>query len=528
VTLPAGPASLPAPAACLIVLDGWGLAPPGPGNAVSLAQTPVFDELWSSYPHTQLATSGRAVGLPEGQMGNSEVGHLNLGAGAVVRQDLTRIDDAVADGSLEHNEALAAAFADVERVHFIGLVSDGGVHSSLSHLEALITMASQRGVPEIIVHCFTDGRDTLPTAAAEQLEGLERVCAGLPGARIGSVIGRYYAMDRDSRWDRTQLAYDMLVHGRAEFHAASAPEAVRAAYARGETDEFIKPTLVGEEALIRSTDSVVAFNFRPDRMRQITRAVAEPGFGEGSGEDLPGWVGRGGAAPVARYTTLTEYEEGWPYPVAFGPERPATTLGAVLAAEGEPQLHVAETEKYPHVTYFFNGGEERPLAGERRELVPSPRDVPTYDHKPEMSAAAAAAAFVTAWNEQRPRFGIINFANADMVGHTGVIEAAVRAIETVDSCLGDVVAAVHQSGGVCVVTADHGNADQMLEPDGSTNTQHSLNPVPLIVTSGAVATLAPGGVLADVAPTVLELLGMGQPEAMTGRSLIGSGGSGDR
>jgi 2,3-bisphosphoglycerate-independent phosphoglycerate mutase len=494
---------------------------------VSLAQTPVFDELGSSYPHTQLTAGGRAVGLPEGQMGNSEVGHLNLGAGAVVRQDLTRIDDALADGSLERNEVLQAAFADAERVHLIGLVSDGGVHSSLAQLEALIAMAAKRGVPEIVVHCFTDGRDTLPTAAAGQLEMLERHCAANRGARIGSVVGRYYAMDRDSRWDRTQLAYDMLVHGRAEFRAASAPEAVRDGYARGETDEFIKPTLVGEEALIRSTDSVVAFNFRPDRMRQITRALAEPGFGD-DGEDLPGWVGRGGAQPVARYTTLTEYEEGWPYPVAFGPERPATTLSAVLAAAGQPQLHVAETEKYAHVTYFFNGGEERPLAGERRELVPSPRDVPTYDHKPEMSAPAAAAAFVTAWREQRPRFGIINFANADMVGHTGVIEAAVRAIETVDACLGKVVGAVHAGGGVCVVTADHGNADQMLEPDGSPNTQHSLNPVPLIVTSGAVGALADGGVLADVAPTVLALLGMAQPNAMTGRSLIGSGGGGDR
>jgi 2,3-bisphosphoglycerate-independent phosphoglycerate mutase len=521
VTLPVGPASLPAPAACLVVLDGWGLAPPGPGNAVSLARTPVFDELWSTYPHTQLTAGGRAVGLPDGQMGNSEVGHLNLGAGAVVRQDLTRIDDAVADGSLERNEVLQAAFADAERVHLIGLVSDGGVHSSLAHVEALIAMASQRGVPEIVVHCFTDGRDTLPTAAAEQLELLERHCAAHRGARIGSVVGRYYAMDRDSRWDRTQLAYDMLVHGRAEFHADSAPAAVRAAYARGETDEFIKPTLVGDEARIRATDSVVAFNFRPDRMRQITRALAEPGFGEGA-ERPPGWEGRGGADPVARYTTLTQYEEDWPYPVAFAPERPATTLGAVLAAAGRPQLHVAETEKYAHVTYFFNGGEEQPLDGERRELVPSPRDVPTYDHKPEMSAPAAADAFVQAWREQRPSFAIINFANADMVGHTGVIEAAVRAVETVDRCLAEVVGAVHESGGVCVVTADHGNADHMLEPDGSPSTQHSLNPVPLIATSAAAGKLAGGGVLADVAPTVLELLGIAQPTAMTGRSLLAS------
>jgi 2,3-bisphosphoglycerate-independent phosphoglycerate mutase len=519
-SLPDGPTRLPAPSACLIVLDGWGLAAPGPGNAVSLARTPVFDALWAAYPHTQLTAGGRAVGLPDGQMGNSEVGHLNLGAGSIVRQDLTRLDDAVADGSLARNEVLQAAFGGAERVHFIGLVSDGGVHSSLAHLEALVAMAAARGVPEIVVHAFTDGRDTLPSVAAEQLAGLEHRLAALPGARIGSVVGRYYAMDRDSRWDRTQLAYDMLVHGRAEFHAASGAEAARAAYERGETDEFIKPTLVGAEACIRPTDSVVAFNFRPDRMRQITRALAEPAFGEDPAQELPGWTGRGGAQPVARYTTLTEYEEGWPYPVAFTPERPATTLGAVLEADGASQLHVAETEKYPHVTYFFNGGEEQPLRGERRELVPSPRDVPTYDHKPEMSAAAAAQAFVTAWGEQQPRFGIINFANADMVGHTGVIAAAVRAVETVDACLGEVVAAVHSSGGVCVVTADHGNADNMLEPDGSANTQHSLNPVPLIVTSPAAGSLRDDGVLADVSPTVLALLAIAQPAAMSGHSLL--------
>jgi 2,3-bisphosphoglycerate-independent phosphoglycerate mutase len=520
VTPPAGPAGFPVPAACLVVLDGWGLAPPGPGNAISLASTPVFDELWATYPTTQLTAGGRAVGLPDGQMGNSEVGHLNLGAGSIVRQDLTRIDDAVADGSLRENPALRAAFSDVERVHLIGLVSDGGVHSSLAQLEALIEMASQLGVPDVVVHCFTDGRDTLPTAAADQLEQLERRCAALGGARVGSVVGRYFAMDRDSRWDRTQRAYDLLVHGRAEHRADSAAAAVRAAYERGETDEFIEPTLVGDEARIRAHDSVVAFNFRPDRMRQITRALAEPAFGASGQEDLPGWRGRDGAEPVTRYTTLTEYEEGWPYPVAFAPERPTTTLGAVLAREGATQLHVAETEKYPHVTYFFNGGEEQPLDGERRELVPSPRDVPTYDHKPEMSAPAAAEAFVRAWGEQQPRFGIINFANADMVGHTGVIPAAVRAVETVDSCLAEVVSAVHASGGACVITADHGNADNMLEPDGSPNTQHSLNPVPVIVTCPAVGELRAGGVLADVAPTVLDLLGMAQPAGMTGRSLI--------
>ena len=516
MSLPPGPPSLPAPCACLIVLDGWGLAEPGPGNAVSLAHTPLFDELWRDYPHTTLATHGRAVGLPEGQMGNSEVGHLNLGAGAIVRQDLVRIDDAIADGSFAANPVLRAALADVERVHLIGLVSDGGVHSSLGHLFALIDCARAHAdaggaQKEVIVHAFTDGRDTLPHAGVAFLAGLDAT----EGARVGSVVGRYWAMDRDRRWERTQRAYDLLVHGRAPHTAPSGEEAVRAAYERGETDEFIEPTVAGAEAAIAPGDSVIAFNFRPDRMRQLTRALAERGFAE---------VDRGGAQPLKRLTTLTEYEEGWPYPVAFAPERPATTLAATIARAGARQLHVAETEKYPHVTYFFNGGNEAPQQGERRALAPSPRDVPTYDQRPEMSAREAAAAFVAAWREDAPQFAIINFANADMVGHTGVISAAVRAVETVDECLGQVLAAVHESGGVCVITADHGNADHMLEPDGSPNTAHSLNPVPLIITArNGLSLRAGGGVLADVAPTLLELLGLEQPAEMTGRSLIEHG-----
>jgi 2,3-bisphosphoglycerate-independent phosphoglycerate mutase len=513
----AGPGSLPAPSACLIVLDGWGLAEPGPGNAVSLAHTPVFDALWASYPHTTLTACGRAVGLPDGQMGNSEVGHLNLGAGTVVRQDLVRIDDAIADGSLARNETLRAALSGAPRVHLLGLVSDGGVHSSLEHVRALIELGRELGVEDLVVHAFTDGRDTLPHAGAAYLTELD----GTPGVRVGSVIGRYWAMDRDRRWERTQRAYDMLVHGRAPYSADSGAQAVTAAYERGETDEFIEPTVVGEEARIRAGDSVLCFNFRPDRMREITRALAEPGFGEGA-EELPGWAGRDGAEPVARYATLTSYEEDWSYPVAFAPEHPETTLSVVIAAAGASQLHVAETEKYPHVTYFFNGGEEAPLSGERREMVASPRDVPTYDLKPQMSAREAADAFVGAWREDAPRFGIINFANADMVGHTGVIDAAVTAIETVDDCLGRVVAAVHEVGGACLVTADHGNADHMLEPDGSPNTQHSLNPVPLILTCTAAMLRQDGGILADVAPTVLQALGIAQPPAMTGRSLIES------
>ncbi len=516
MSLPPGPPRLPAARACLIVLDGWGLAEPGPGNAISLARTPVFDELWSCYPHTTLTACGRAVGLPEGQMGNSEVGHLNLGAGAVVRQDLVRIDDAIADGSFARNHVLRGAMAGAGRVHLIGLVSDGGVHSSLAHLRALIALGVELGVADLVVHAFTDGRDTLPHAGAAHLAELDATS----GARVGSVVGRYWAMDRDRRWERTQRAYDLFVHGRAEHRADDGEQAVRDAYARGETDEFIAPTLVGAEARIRPGDSVIAFNFRPDRMRQITRALAEPGF---AGE-LPGWQGRGGAEAIARYATMTRYEEDWSYPVAFAPERPATTLSRTLAQAGVSQLHVAETEKYPHVTYFFNGGDETPLTGERRELVPSPRDVPTYDHKPQMSAQEAASAFVEAWRAEPEgfTFAIINFANADMVGHTGVIPAAVAAVETVDECLGRIVAAVHERDGVCLVTADHGNADHMLEPDGSPNTAHSLNPVPVVLTCPAVALRQQAGILADVAPTVLATLGLEQPAAMTGRSLVES------
>jgi 2,3-bisphosphoglycerate-independent phosphoglycerate mutase len=511
-----GPQQLPVPRAVLIVLDGWGLADPGPGNAVDLAETPVFDELWSRYPTTTLTACGTAVGLPEGQMGNSEVGHLNLGAGSVVIQDLTRIDAAAEGGEFSRNDALRNAFSGADRVHVIGLVSDGGVHSSMEHLRALIGLGAELEVGDLVVHAFTDGRDTLPKSGAGYLEQVEEWMRDSGSGRIGSVVGRYYAMDRDRRWDRVKLAYDMLVHGRAEHHADTAADAARAAYERDETDEFITPTLVGEEARIRPGDSVVGLNFRPDRMREITRALAEPGFDE---------FDRGDAEPVERYTAMTEYEEGWRYPIAFPPERPQTTLSAVIAARGERQLHVAETEKYPHVTYFFNGGEESAYDGEERELVPSPRDVPTYDHKPQMSAPEAAEAFVTAWRDDPAggfRFGVINFANADMVGHTGVIEAAVTAVQTVDRCLGDVVQAVLETGGACLITADHGNADHMLEPDGSPNTAHSLNPVPVIVTVPGLSLRA-GGVLADVAPTLVEMMGIDQPAEMTGESLISGG-----
>jgi 2,3-bisphosphoglycerate-independent phosphoglycerate mutase len=490
------------PHVALIILDGWGLAPDGPGNAISLAKTPVFDELWNSKPHTTLTAMGPSVGLPEGQMGNSEVGHLNLGAGAIVPQDLARIDKAVEDGTLAENEVLLAALKDAPRVHLIGLVSDGGVHSSDRHLKALIELVGAGA----IVHAFTDGRDTSPKGGAQYLADVESW-----GGRVGSVIGRYFAMDRDKRWDRVQKAYDLLVHGKADHHSGTAAEAAEQAYARDETDEFISATLVGEEARIRPGDSVIAFNFRPDRMREITLALCDPEFTE---------IDRGGAEVIDRYITLAEYDEEWDYPVVFPPKRPSVTIGSVIAGEGLGQLHVAETEKYPHVTYFFNGGEETPYKGEVRELAPSPRDVATYDLKPEMAAREATDGFLEHFEAEKPAFSIINFANPDMVGHTGVIEAAVKAVETVDAQLGRVVEAVHAAGGACIVTADHGNCDHMLNDDGSVNTAHSLNPVPIIVT-GAAEALDGEGILADVAPTALALLGIAQPPEMTGRSLLG-------
>jgi 2,3-bisphosphoglycerate-independent phosphoglycerate mutase len=498
------------PSLALIILDGWGLAEPGPGNAISLAETPVFDRLWAEFPHTQLSAQGPDVGLPEGQMGNSEVGHLNLGAGAIVKQDLKRIDDAVADGSFFDNGALLAACERARRsprgrLHLLGLVSDGGVHSGWEHIEAAIELASQEGVPDVVFHAFTDGRDTLPHGGKGYLEELERWLRA--AGRIATVSGRYYAMDRDTRWERTKLAYDAIVHARG-LHAPTAAAAIAESYEREETDEFVKPTVIGDYDDAAEGDVAFFINFRPDRARQMTRALADPEFDEFPRD-----------APPLDLTTMTSYRKGWPYPVAFPEQRPETTIAETIAAAGGDQLHVAETEKYAHVTYFFNGGKEQEVGGEERALVESPRDVPTYDHKPEMSAAGAAETFVSHWRDGDYRFGIINFANPDMVGHTGVIPAAVKAVETVDTQLGRVIEAVTAKGGACIVTADHGNCDHMLEPDGSPNTAHSLNPVPLIVTEHGFE-LRDGGILADVAPTALELLGISQPEAMTGKSLL--------
>jgi 2,3-bisphosphoglycerate-independent phosphoglycerate mutase len=493
-----------APLVCLVVLDGWGLAPPGPGNAVDLADTPMFDRLWTTYPHTRLDASGRAVGLPDGQMGNSEVGHTNLGAGRVVRQDLVRIDDDIASGAFFSNTALVEACrrARGSALHLLGLVSDGGVHSHLRHLLALIELVRREGVEHVHVHAFTDGRDTSPHGAAGYLDGL-------PG--VATVAGRYYAMDRDRRWERTKRAYDVIVHGIGA-RADDAVAAVKASYGRDVTDEFIEPVVIGDPKLgrIGPDDTAVFFNFRPDRARQLSWALTKADF---AGFD------RGAEPPLPHYVQMTEYADDIAAPVAFPGEDLADVLAQVLAGHDVAQLHVAETEKYAHVTYFFDGGSETRCAGEDWELVDSPRDVATYDQKPSMSAEEVAEHVVSGLGGDRYRFCLVNFANPDMVGHTGVIPAAVEAVETTDRCLARVVEAVAAQDGVCLVTADHGNAETMLNPDGSPHTAHTTNPVPLIVTDSAFR-LRDGGWLADIAPTALDLLGVPAPAAMTGTSLV--------
>jgi 2,3-bisphosphoglycerate-independent phosphoglycerate mutase len=475
------------PLVALVILDGWGCAPPGPGNAVELADTPVFDRLWRMYPHTTLAASGEAVGLPPGQMGNSEVGHLTIGSGRVLFQDLMRVNKAIEDGSFFENAALRAAFERGERTHLLGLVSHGGVHSHIDHVQALLTFAPEK----TWLHAFTDGRDVSPHSAVDDL-------AELPVGRIATVAGRYYAMDRDARWERTDRAFDAIVNGKGE-QAADPIDAVRRSYERGITDEFIEPVVIADRPrLDPARDSAIFFNFRPDRARQITQKLVEAGV------DI---------------TTMTRYRSDLDTPVAFGEQEVAETLAEVLSEHDVRQLHVAETEKYAHVTYFFNGGREQEWTGEMRVLVPSPRDVPSYDHKPEMSAAAVADRFVEELERDSYAFGVVNFANPDMVGHTGSIPATVKAVETVDGCLGKVVAAVEAKGGVSLITADHGNAEQMLEPDGeSPHTAHTTNPVPLIVTDPEV-TLRDTGQLSDLGATVLGFLGFKQPLQMTQKGL---------
>jgi 2,3-bisphosphoglycerate-independent phosphoglycerate mutase len=483
------------PLVALVILDGWGCAPSGPGNAVELAETSVFHALWARYPHTTIEASGEAVGLPPGQMGNSEVGHLTIGSGRILDQDFQRVNRAIADGSFFENAALVGAFERAKlrgtNVHLLGLVSYGGVHSHIDHLRALHELARRVGMEErTFIHAFTDGRDVSPHAAVHDL-------AELPAEKIASVSGRYYAMDRDQRWERTERAFDAIVSGGPAW-GQTPVMAVQASYDAGVSDEFIEPAAIEDRPRLGHGDAAIFFNFRPDRARQLTIKLFDNGF------DL---------------TTMTRYHEDFACPVAFEKQDVDQTLAELLAEHGVRQLHVAETEKYAHVTYFFNGGREEEWPGETRILVPSPRDVPSYDHKPEMSAREVARRFSDEIG-QGYAFAVINFANPDMVGHTGSIPAVIEAVETTDACLGEVVEAVERAGGVSLITADHGNAEQMLEADGtSPHTAHTTNRVPLIITKEGMA-LAENGGLSDLAPTVLGLLGFAQPLQMSGKSLL--------
>ena len=479
-----------------MILDGWGCAPPGPGNAVELAQTPVFDRLWASYPHTTLAASGEAVGLPPGQMGNSEVGHMTIGSGRVLFQDLMRVNQAIETGDFYSNAALRSAFERAKargaNVHLLGLVSYGGVHSHIDHLRALLKLAESEGMADRTwIHAFTDGRDVSPHSAVNDL-------AELPVEKIATVVGRYYAMDRDERWERTERALAALLL-RDEGVTGSDPLAeVQRSYDEGVTDEFIEPIVLDGRPRIAPDDSVIFFNFRPDRARQLTQKLLA------SGLDV---------------TTMTRYRDDFDVPVAFGEQEVSEVLADVLAEQGIRQLHAAETEKYAHVTYFFNGGREEPFDGEERILVPSPREVPSYDHKPEMSAPELAQRFVEAIKSDDFGFAVLNFANPDMVGHTGSIEATVKAVETVDACLSEVLDSVAARGGVSLVTADHGNAEKMLDEHGQPHTAHTSNPVPLVLTDTNLSLFENGGELSDLAPTALTLLGLDPPLQMTGKNL---------
>ncbi|MBV9492221.1 MAG: 2,3-bisphosphoglycerate-independent phosphoglycerate mutase [Verrucomicrobia bacterium] len=501
----------------LIIRDGWGINPHGKeqaeadGNATLLARTPFHDNLYRTYPGCHLSASGMDVGLPEGQMGNSEVGHLNLGAGRIVYQDLTRINKAIADGELARNEVIGQAFAKARssRLHFLGLVSPGGVHSHQEHLIALVRQAASAGVTDICIHAITDGRDTSPTGAAGYLETVERALHGT-GARIITVIGRYFAMDRDKRWDRNKLAWDAIVFGRGEASTEDPSAAVRKRYEQGETDEFLKPIIfsLANEQRIRDNDVIFCFNFRADRMRQLSDAFLH--------EDFKGFDRE--VLPRVHYVTLNTYDRNFRCPVAFQPQQLDNILGEVVSRSRKRQLRIAETEKYPHVTYFFNGGVEKPFPGEDRVIVPSPK-VATYDLQPQMSEPQVTEELLKRLKDYD--LVILNFANPDMVGHTGVVEAGIKAVEAVDDGVRQVIEETLRLGGRALVTADHGNCEQMRNPDGSPNTAHTTNLVHcLYVAADADRYRLEDGILADVAPTLLELLGLPKPESMTGHSLL--------
>jgi 2,3-bisphosphoglycerate-independent phosphoglycerate mutase len=503
----------------LVILDGFGLAPNGPGNAVALANTPNFDKYWADYPHTQLEASGLAVGLPKGQMGNSEVGHMNIGAGRVVMQSLTYIQSLIDNKEFFNNPVLNDVYdkAKGHALHLMGLVSRGGVHSDLEHVFALLELAKQKNISPVYIHVFTDGRDTAPDSGLGYVGELEQKIAELKhDIKIASVTGRYFAMDRDKRWERVKQAYDAVVCGQAEFTETSGTEAIKAAYARGETDEFIKTTVITENskpvATLNNGDSVLFFNFRADRARQMTYAL----LGDESYKDFE----RCKIVNI-NYASLMEYDASLNQPFAFALPELTHPLAQIISEAGLKQYHTAETEKYPHVTYFFNAAIEEPFKGEDRAMTPSPKEVPTYDLKPQMSEPELTEATLKRIKENNDDFLLLNFANPDMVGHTGVLQAAIRACEAADEGLGKLVDAIRAKGGMVMVIADHGNAETMLTEDGKPHTQHTTNPVPCIIIGDKKDfKLRDGGVLGDVAPTLLELLGLPQPKEMTGKSLI--------
>ncbi|TAN46759.1 MAG: 2,3-bisphosphoglycerate-independent phosphoglycerate mutase [Methylococcaceae bacterium] len=502
----------------LLILDGFGYSESATDNAVAMADTPVWDRLWHDLPHALLACSGGVVGLPDDQMGNSEVGHLHLGCGRLLAQDFTRINNAVAQAKFFANPVLCravdTALADNKALHIMGLLSPGGVHSHELHIQAMVELAVKRGLDNVYVHAFLDGRDTPPKSAADSIAALQAKLDALGKGRIASIVGRFYAMDRDNRWERVEPAYRLIVQGQGAFTATSAAAALQAAYQRDETDEFVQATSIVPEGVtpvtVQDGDCMVFMNFRADRARELSRALNEADFNGFARAVVP---------KLGTYVTLTEYQQDFPYPIAYPPESVANSFGEVLSKQGLKQLRLAETEKYAHVTFFFNGGIDAAFPGEDRILVPSPK-VRTYDMQPEMSAVEVTDKLVAAIESSTYDAIICNYANGDMVGHTGVIPAAVKAVETLDACLGRIVAAIGQSGGEMLLTADHGNAEQMRDPvTGEPHTAHTVNPVPLVYL-GRDFKLAAGGGLADVAPTLLDIMGLAQPPEMTGRSLL--------
>ena len=500
----------------LIIMDGFGLRKETEGNAIAAAKHPNLDRLWATCPHTRIGASGMDVGLPDGQMGNSEVGHTNMGAGRIVYQELTRITKSIEEGEYLSNPVLLHAMENAKKpgaaLHLMGLLSDGGVHSHIHHLFGLIEMAKKMGVEKVYIHCFMDGRDVPPTSGAEYIEELQKELEKTGVGKIATVSGRYYAMDRDNRWERVVKAYDAMVNG--EGVKAPDPAAMmRQSYADGVTDEFIVPAVVTEGAEVKSGDSVIFFNFRPDRARELTRTLVDP--------DFAGFERKKGFFPLT-YICMTQYDATMPnVEVAYAPQSLANTFGEYISKNGLTQLRIAETEKYAHVTFFFNGGVEAPYPGEDRALIPSPK-VATYDLQPEMSAYLVTDEVVKRIRSGKYDVIILNYANCDMVGHTGVFEAAVKAVEAVDTCLGRTLAAIEEMGGRAFVTADHGNADMMTDEEGNPFTAHTTNPVPFIAVGFPEGTklLPHGGRLADIAPTMLQALGLPQPAEMTGRSML--------